>query len=190
MASTVFELMTSLAATSRFVGTRNPRPRACSRPASQRVVLPIPASPSTNSADGVLDAESRNSLSACSSMGRLAMPGKVNPVTPEESKPPSAARSVFKQFLGVARFDPGHRQHVEPPIELLQRQFVADQAPVDDRLADGLLLLERLLGHRGGLLIADRRIQWGDDGRRGLGQLAQARLVGDKAVDAALGEQL
>jgi hypothetical protein len=80
--------------------------------------LPIPASPSTNNADGVLDAESRNSRSACSSMGRLAMPGKL---IPEESRIPSAGRFVFKQFLGIARFDPGHRQHVEPPVELLQR---------------------------------------------------------------------
>src|SRR5262245_39359294 len=141
--------------------TWKPRLRARASPDSQTVVLPMPASPSTNSAAGAPVTDSRNSSSAHSSAGRLAMFAVIC----EESQLPPRVVPFFKRSLGVARFDLGHRQHVESTIQLLQRQFVADQPPVDDGLADGLLLLERLLGHRRGLLVADRRIQRGDDRR-------------------------
>ena len=56
---------TEFACAVRADSTRNPRSRARWSPASHKVVLPIPASPSTNSAAGALAAASRNSLSAC-----------------------------------------------------------------------------------------------------------------------------
>jgi hypothetical protein len=67
-------------------------------------------------------------------------------------------RRVYSPGL-VVRFDIGHRQHVEAPVQLLDRQLVADQATVDDRLANGLAFLERLFGYRGGLLVADDPVQ-------------------------------
>ncbi len=79
-----------------------------------------------------------------------------------------------------------HGQHVEAPIELLLGEFLADQAAIDDRLPNRLVALEGLLGHRGGLLVADRRVQRGHDRGRRLGQSAQSVLVGHQAVDAAL----
>src|SRR5688572_23241998 len=94
--------------------------------------------------------------------------------------------ATFREGLCAlfARLDLRHRQHVEAAVQLLLGQLVTDQAAVDDRLPDGLALLEGLLGNLGGLLVADRRVQRRHDGRRGLGQLAQVLLVGDQAIDA------
>ena len=62
-------------------------------------------------------------------------------------------------------------------------------AALDDDLADGATLLDRLLRHGGRGLVADVAVERGDDRRRALGQLPGALDVGLDAVDAAVGEQ-
>src|SRR3954452_7631348 len=84
----------------------------------------------------------------------------------------------------------GHRQDVEGRVELLLRQVAAfDVAALDDHLPDRLALLQRLLRHLGGVLVADVLVQRRDDRRRRLGQLAAAFLVGLDAVDHAIRQQ-
>ena len=68
----------------------------------------------------------------------------------------------------------GHRQHVERRVELLLGEVTRPRRGprVDDHVADGAPLLDRLLGHGGRGLVADVAVQRGDDGRRALGQVA------------------
>ena len=64
----------------------------------------------------------------------------------------------------------GHRQDVEGGVELLAGELAGlDETALEHDRLDRLALLERLLGDRGRLLVADVLVQRGDDRRRGLG---------------------
>ena len=70
---------------------------------------------------------------------------------------------------------PRHRQHVQRGVELLQRQRAGVHVPaLQHDLADGLALLQRLLGDRCRLLVTEVAVEWRDDRRRRLGVLAGA----------------
>ena len=84
----------------------------------------------------------------------------------------------------------GHRQHVEGLVELILGQRpVSDVARFQHHVPDGLALLQRLLGHRGGVLVADVAVQRGDDRGGRLGQRAAVLDIGHDPVDAAIGQQ-
>src|SRR6478736_5680325 len=82
-----------------------------------------------------------------------------------------------------------HREDVETAVELRLGQLLGNQPAVDHRLADRLALFERLLRDGGGLLVADRGIQWRHDRGRRLRERLEVIGVGDQARDALVGEQ-
>jgi hypothetical protein len=83
-----------------------------------------------------------------------------------------------------------HGQHVESFVELLLGQLLAvDEAELDDGLADGDAVGERLLRGFGGVLVPDVLVQRCDDRRGGLGVLPAPCLVSGDAVDATVSQQ-
>src|SRR5437764_2779782 len=85
---------------------------------------------------------------------------------------------------------PGHFQHIECLVQLSTGHRARLDVPaLDDDLADGAPLGERLLGHRGRLVVPEVAVERRDDRRRTLGVLPHPRLVRFDAGDAAVGEQ-
>src|SRR5690625_4663436 len=104
--------------------------------------------------------------------------------TPGARRGRTAGPGGVDELLGV-----GHLQDVEGLVELGLGEFaVLDVTAFEDHLADGLLLLQRLLGDLGGLLVADVTVERGHDRGGGLRVGAALLLVRLDAVDAAVGE--
>src|SRR5687768_17013937 len=72
----------------------------------------------------------------------------------------------------------GHPQDVQSRVQLLLGQLRRHVAALQHDLADGLSLLQRLLGDRRRLLVAQVAVQRRDDRRRRLGVLAHLRDLG------------
>src|SRR3984957_16641509 len=84
---------------------------------------------------------------------------------------------------------PGHREHVQGPVELREREFpVRYVTPGDHDLADRGPCLKSLMRHFRRRLVPDERVERRHDRRRGFRVPAEPPGVGGEAADARSGE--
>src|SRR6266568_606181 len=158
----------------RSTASRRPATRACS-PESERL-------PSTDRTPSVNLFWGRAVTPTTSPrIARMWYPGRLFMVTT------STPFSTPKRALSIL---PRHLQHIECRVQLLRGELARiEVSALDDDLPDRAAFGERLLGHRGRLVVPEVPVERRDDRGRTLGVLPHPRLVRLDTRDAAVGEQ-